>query len=62
MVQIFTSFTVTSQGLGLEWACLELAGVVCGSLTLRREDFTTQLQVILRVCLLKLGTVKQRRG
>ena len=34
--------------------------VVCGFLTLCRKDFTTQVQVILRVRLLELGVVKQR--
>ena len=31
------------------------------SLTSCRKDFTTQVQVILRIRLLKLGTVKQRK-
>ena len=35
---------------------------VCGFLTARRKDFTTRDQVVLRVCLSKLGTVKQGRA
>lgn len=34
--------------------------VVLGFLTSGRRDFTTRVQVISRVCLLRLGTVKQR--
>lgn len=35
--------------------------VVCASLTSCRKHFTTQVQVILRACLLKLEGVKQRK-
>ena len=34
---------------------------MCGFLTPRRKDFTIQVQVIFRVCLFKLETVKQRK-
>lgn len=36
--------------------------VVCGSLTVCRKDFVTRVQVGLRVCLLVLGSVKQREN
>ena len=45
----------------LEWICLR-PEVVCGFWTSCRKDFTTQGQVILRVCLLKLGSAKQERA
>ena len=35
--------------------------IVCGFLTSCRKDFTARVQVILRVRLLRLGTVKQRK-
>ena len=35
--------------------------VMCGFLTSCRKDFTTQVQVILRIHLLKLGTVEKRK-
>ena len=35
--------------------------VECGFLILCRKDFTTRVQVILRVCLLRLGTVTKER-
>ena len=42
-------------------ACLGPA-VVCGFLTSGRTDFIMWVRVIMRVCLLKLGTVKQGRA
>ena len=34
----------------------------CGFLTSRRTDFQIRVQVNLRVCLVKLGTLRQRKG
>ena len=50
----------TRKGPGLEWVFLRL-GRVC-VLDFMQDDFTAQVMVILRVHLLKLGRVKQRKG
>ena len=52
---------VTGQGSAPERVCLGQL-VVCGLLTSCRRDFTTPVQVTVRVCLLKLGTVKQGKS
>ena len=52
--------TVTGQGSGPEGVCRGPA-VVCAFLTSCRKDFTTRVQVTIRIHLLKLGTVKQGR-
>ena len=52
---------VTGQGPGPEWVCPGPA-VACGFLTSCRKDFTTRVQVTMRLNLLKLGTVKQGRA
>ena len=52
---------VTGQGPGPERVCPGPA-VVGGFLTSCRKDFTTEVQVIFRVCFSKLGTVKSRKG
>ena len=49
---------VPHRGPGSKQVCLGPASSVL-FLTLCRKDFTTRVQVIMRVCLLKLGTVKQ---
>ena len=48
-------------GPGPEQGCLGPA-VLCGFLTSCRKDFTTPVQVSMRVRVLKLGTVKQGRA
>ena len=52
--------SVTRQALA---QCGSASGwpVVCGLLTARSKDFITQVQMFLRRCLLRLGTVKQRK-
>ena len=55
------SVSVTGQGLGSEQDCLGPA-VLCRFLPLPRKHFTTQVQVTMRMCLLKLGTVEQGRA
>ena len=49
---------VTGQGPGPEWVCLGPV-VACGFLILCKKDFTTRVQVTVRIHLLKLETVKQ---
>lgn len=51
---------VTQRGLNPKQVCLSWP-VVCGLLTLGREDSKTGVQVIWGICSLKLGTVKQSK-
>ena len=52
--------TVTGQGLAQSKPASGQP-IVCGFLTSCRKDFIIQVQVILRVHLLKLGLVTQRK-
>ena len=57
----FTAVLLPARDRAWSWSASGQP-VACGFLTLCRKDFTTLIQVILRVCLLKLGRVKQRKG
>ena len=60
-LQTLTQYhSVTGQRPGPLWICLGLA-VVCGFLISCRKLFTTEVQVTMRIHLLKLGTGKQGR-
>ena len=59
--EVNSKWIVTRQEPGPAWVCIEPA-IVRGFLTSCRKDFTTRVQVTIRIHLLKLGTVKQGRA